>query len=145
MAACTSTESTEDARMPAVSDLDTPAVTIHLDIMERNIAKVQRHLAAQGLRNRPHIKTHKIPALGKLQMAGGAVGITCQKIGEVEGFAAAGVADDVLLRNRPHIKTHKIPALGKLQMAGGAVGITCQKIGEVEVFAAAGVADDVLL
>ncbi len=50
-----------------------------------------------GLANRPHIKTHKIPALGKLQMQAGAVGITCQKLGEVEVFADAGVADDVLL------------------------------------------------
>src|ERR1043166_8631034 len=115
MAACTSTESTEDARMPAVSDLDTPAVTIHLDIMERNIAKVQRHLQAQGLRNRPHIKTHKIPALGKLQMAGGAVGITCQKIGEVEVFADAGVADDVLLTFNilGEAKTDRLMAVAK--------------------------------
>jgi D-serine deaminase-like pyridoxal phosphate-dependent protein len=83
--------------MQEVRDLDTPAVTVHLDIMERNIARVQDHLARHGLANRPHIKTHKIPALGKLQMAAGAVGITCQKIGEVEIFADAGVADDVLL------------------------------------------------
>ncbi len=47
--------------------------------------------------NRPHIKTHKIPAIGKQQMAAGAMGITCQKLGEVEVFADAGVADDVLL------------------------------------------------
>src|SRR5207248_2467995 len=47
--------------------------------------------------NRPHIKTHKVPALGTLQMRAGAVGITCQKLGEVEVFTDAGVADDVLL------------------------------------------------
>lgn len=83
--------------MTSIDSLDTPAVTVHLDIMERNIARVQAHLAMHGFANRPHIKTHKIPALGKLQMAGGAVGITCQKIGEVEVFTEAGVADDVLL------------------------------------------------
>jgi D-serine deaminase-like pyridoxal phosphate-dependent protein len=78
-------------------DLDTPAVTVRLDIMEANIRRVQALLDRHGIANRPHIKTHKIPALGKLQMQAGAVGITCQKLGEVEVFTDAGVADDVLL------------------------------------------------
>ena len=80
-----------------VGDLDTPAVTIDLDVMEANIRRVQALLDRHGLGNRPHIKTHKIPAIGTLQMAAGAMGITCQKLGEVEVFADAGVADDVLL------------------------------------------------
>jgi len=83
--------------MTLVKDLDTPAVTIHVGIMEENIRRVQAELTRQGVANRPHIKTHKIPALGKLQMQAGAVGITCQKLGEVEVFTDAGVADDVLL------------------------------------------------
>src|SRR4026208_403728 len=83
--------------MKVVTELDTPVVTVHLDIMEDNIRRVQAHLARHGIGNRPHIKTHKIPAIGKLQMAAGAMGITCQKLGEVEVFADAGVADDVLL------------------------------------------------
>ena len=60
-------------------------------------ARAQDTLASHGLANRPHIKTHKIPALAKLQMDAGAVGITCQKLGEVEVMADAGVADDILL------------------------------------------------
>ncbi len=83
--------------MTRVDDLDTPSVTVRLDIMEANIRRVQALLDRHGVANRPHIKTHKIPALGKLQMAAGAVGITCQKLGEVEVFTDAGVADDVLL------------------------------------------------
>ena len=83
--------------MTSVADLDTPAVTVHLDVMDANIRRVHEHLARHGIANRPHIKTHKIPAIGKLQMQAGAVGITCQKLGEVEVFAEAGVADDVLL------------------------------------------------
>jgi D-serine deaminase-like pyridoxal phosphate-dependent protein len=83
--------------MMAVIELDTPAVTVNLDVMEDNIRRVQAHLARHGIANRPHIKTHKIPALGKMQMQAGAVGITCQKLGEVEVFTDAGVADDVLL------------------------------------------------
>ena len=83
--------------MTRADDLDTPAVTVRLDIMEANIRRVQVLLDRHGVANRPHIKTHKIPALGKLQMAAGAIGITCQKLGEVEVFTDAGVADDVLL------------------------------------------------
>jgi D-serine deaminase-like pyridoxal phosphate-dependent protein len=77
--------------------LDTPAVTILLDRMEANIARAQALVSAQGIGNRPHIKTHKIPAIAKLQMAAGAIGITCQKLGEVEVFTDAGVADDILV------------------------------------------------
>src|SRR2546422_8898080 len=83
--------------MTALSDLDTPAVTVDLTIMEDNIRRVQAHLARHGIGNRPHIKTHKIPAIGKLQMQAGAMGITCPKIGGGEGFVGAGGGDDLLL------------------------------------------------
>ncbi len=95
--------------------LDTPAVTVHLDVMEDNIRRVQAHLARHGIANRPHIKTHKIPAIGALQMAAGAVGITCQKLGEVEVFADAGVAQDVLLTYNVigAAKTERLVALAR--------------------------------
>jgi len=101
--------------MRAVADLDTPAVTIDVDIMDANIHRVQDHLARLGVANRPHVKTHKIPALGRRQMAAGAVGITCQKLGEVEVFADAGVADDVLLTYNilGTAKTDRLMALAK--------------------------------
>jgi D-serine deaminase-like pyridoxal phosphate-dependent protein len=83
--------------MTNVADLDTPVVTVDLDIMRDNIRRVQAHLSRHGIGNRPHIKTHKIPAIGRMQMEAGALGITCQKLGEVEVFVDAGVADDVLL------------------------------------------------
>jgi len=83
--------------MTSVADLDTPAVTVDLDIMRDNIRRVQAHLVRHGIGNRPHIKTHKIPAIGRMQMEAGAIGITCQKLGEVEVFVDAGVTDDVLL------------------------------------------------
>src|SRR5437879_2056843 len=53
-----------------VSELDTPAVVIDLDIVEANIKRAQDILAGHGLNNRPHIKTHKIPALAKKQFEG---------------------------------------------------------------------------
>jgi D-serine deaminase-like pyridoxal phosphate-dependent protein len=83
--------------MTLVTELDTPAVTVDLDIVEANIRRAQNLLEDHGVGNRPHIKTHKIPALAKMQMEAGAIGITCQKLGEVEVFADAGAADDVLL------------------------------------------------
>lgn len=83
--------------MTRVEDLDTPAVVIFLDRLAANIDRVQRLVAAQGLANRPHIKTHKIPAIAQMQMAAGAKGLTCQKLGEAEVFIAAGICDDYLL------------------------------------------------
>lgn len=101
--------------MTHVSELDTPAVVIDLDIVERNIRRAQEILDRHGLANRPHIKTHKIPALARMQMAAGAVGITCQKLGEAEIFADAGVADDILLTYNVlgAAKTERLAALIK--------------------------------
>ena len=101
--------------MTTITDLETPAVTVHLDMMEDNIRRVQAHLDRHRIANRPHIKTHKIPAIGKMQMAAGAVGITCQKLGEVEVFADAGVADDVLLTYNilGPAKTERLMALAR--------------------------------
>ena len=79
------------------ADLDTPAVTILLDRLENNIARVQRMVSDAGRANRPHIKTHKIPAIGRMQIEAGAVGLTCQKLGEAEIFIDAGVTDDLLI------------------------------------------------
>ena len=83
--------------MTRLEDIDTPAVVIYLDRMEKNITRVQGMISSHGLLNRPHIKTHKIPAIGKLQMKAGATGLTCQKLGEAEVFIDAGVCDDLLL------------------------------------------------
>src|SRR6185295_16357239 len=101
--------------MTAITDLETPAVTVHLDVMEDNIRCVQAHLDRHRIANRSHIKTHKIPAIGKMQMAAGAVGITCQRLGEVEVFVDAGVADDVLLTYNilGPAKTERLMALAR--------------------------------
>ncbi len=79
-------------------ELETPAVVIDLTVALRNIARAQAHLAAQGLAVRPHIKTHKLARLAEAQIAAGAVGITCQKIGEVEALLdeAPSIADVLL-------------------------------------------------
>ena len=77
-------------------EFGTPAVVIDLDRVERNIARVQAACNAAGVANRPHIKTHKIPDIAKMQRDAGAAGITCQKIGEAEVMSEAGL-DDILI------------------------------------------------
>lgn len=74
----------------------TPCAVIDMDKVERNIARIQAACEAAGVANRPHIKTHKSPMLAKLQIAAGAKGITCQKLGEAEVMAEAGI-DDILI------------------------------------------------
>jgi D-serine deaminase-like pyridoxal phosphate-dependent protein len=74
----------------------TPCAVIDMDRVERNIARVQVTCDTAGVANRPHIKTHKSPLLAQMQVAAGAKGITCQKIGEAEVMAEAGI-DDILI------------------------------------------------
>ena len=81
-----------NAQQP-VTDIDTPVPIIDLDIVERNLARMQAYADGHGLALRPHIKTHKLPVFAKAQMALGAVGITCQKLGEAEVMADAGLSD----------------------------------------------------
>jgi D-serine deaminase-like pyridoxal phosphate-dependent protein len=77
-------------------EFGSPAVVIDLDRVERNIARVQAACEAAGVANRPHIKTHKSPEIARMQREAGASGITCQKIGEAEVMAEAGL-DDILI------------------------------------------------
>ena len=77
-------------------DYGTPCAVIDMDRVERNIARIQKACDGAGIANRPHIKTHKSPVLAKLQLAAGAHGITCQKLGEAEIMAASGI-DDILI------------------------------------------------
>ena len=69
--------------------LDTPAVLVDLDIVRRNIDRFQTFADQIGMAVRPHIKTHKLPQIALMQLAAGAVGITCQKISEAEAMVAA--------------------------------------------------------
>jgi D-serine deaminase-like pyridoxal phosphate-dependent protein len=79
-----------------VIDVDTPAAVLELSRLERNLARWQEHCDGLGLANRPHVKTHKSVEIAHRQLALGARGITCQKLGEAETMIDAG-ADDVLI------------------------------------------------
>jgi D-serine deaminase-like pyridoxal phosphate-dependent protein len=73
-----------------LDDLETPVPLIDVDCVGRNLRAMQAYADAAGLALRPHIKTHKLPRFARQQMRLGAVGITCQKIGEAEVMADAG-------------------------------------------------------
>ncbi|MEM1306428.1 MAG: alanine racemase [Pseudomonadota bacterium] len=77
----------------------TPCMVIDLDRVDRNIARMQAVCDAAGVALRPHIKTHKIPALAKAQIAAGARGITCQKLGEAEVMVDAGIENILISYN----------------------------------------------
>lgn len=77
----------------------TPCPVVDLDIVEANIARAQAICDKAGVANRPHIKTHKSPILAKMQIEAGAIGITCQKLGEAKVMADAGIADILIATN----------------------------------------------
>jgi D-serine deaminase-like pyridoxal phosphate-dependent protein len=69
-------------------EIQTPAVLVDIDVAKRNIARFQTYADGHGLKVRPHIKTHKLPAIAEMQLDAGAVGITCQKVSEAEAMVA---------------------------------------------------------
>jgi D-serine deaminase-like pyridoxal phosphate-dependent protein len=80
-----------------VDELDTPVLTVDLDALEANLDRYQRYFDEHGIGLRPHIKTHKTLAIAHRQMAKGAIGLTCQKIGEAEVMAGGGITSDLLI------------------------------------------------
>ncbi len=63
------------------TEVDTPALVVSEAIMRRNIAGMAAFAASVGVSLRPHIKTHKTPRIARLQLAAGAIGLACAKIG----------------------------------------------------------------
>lgn len=82
----------------ALTAVDTPALVLDLDAFEENLVLMQRLTATAGIALRPHGKAHRCSAIAKAQIAGGAVGICCQTVGEAEQFVDAGI-EDVFVSN----------------------------------------------
>jgi D-serine deaminase-like pyridoxal phosphate-dependent protein len=82
----------------AVAAIDTPALVIDLDALERNLAAMSGFARDRGVRLRPHAKMHKCAAIARLQIDAGAVGVCVQKTSEAEALAAAGI-DDIYISN----------------------------------------------
>ena len=74
-------------------NIDTPALLIDREIMLDNLRWMQEKADRWGVKLRPHTKTHKMPALAKLQLQTGAAGITVAKVGEAEVMADHGITD----------------------------------------------------
>src|SRR5208282_1969858 len=90
-------------------DIDTPALLVDLDTMERNLRRVADYTRAHGLRLRPHTKTHKSPRIGLRQLELGAAGLTVAKVGEAEVMLDAAPSD--LLVAYPVIGRSKLTRL----------------------------------
>ena len=78
--------------------IDTPALVLDVDILERNIARMAEYLRGRRAKLRPHVKVHKSPVLAKKQIAAGAIGVTVAKVSEAEVMAQSGVGD-ILIAN----------------------------------------------
>jgi D-serine deaminase-like pyridoxal phosphate-dependent protein len=132
-----------------IDDVDTPALIVDLERMASNIEAMARLGRDGDLALRPHMKSHKIPELAVLQMEAGAVGITCQKLGEAEVMAAAGLRDITIaypiigerkvrrlvdLAHRVRITTlvDSIEGAQPLSEAAAADGITLDTLVEVD-------------
>ncbi len=95
--------------------VDTPALLLDLDAFERNLQRLSSAIAGTSVRLRPHAKTHKCSIIALRQMAYGAVGVCCQKVGEAEAMVYGGVSN-VLISNEivgaPKLK--RLAALAQL-------------------------------
>ena len=95
-----------------LDQVDTPALLIDLNALERNMKLMQDRMDRVGVRLRPHAKTHKCAPIAHRQIALGAVGICCQKVSEAEALALAGVTD-VMVTNQV-VGTTKVERLAAL-------------------------------
>jgi D-serine deaminase-like pyridoxal phosphate-dependent protein len=82
-----------------LSEIDTPALLLRRPALERNIAKMAERFRDAPVRLRPHFKSNKCLHIARLQLAAGAVGITCAKLGEAEALIDGGVTD-ILIANQ---------------------------------------------
>ena len=79
------------------AEADTPLLVVSEEILHRNIAEMASFARSVGVGLRPHIKTHKTPQIARLQIAAGAIGITCAKVGEAEVMIDEAGVQDVLI------------------------------------------------
>lgn len=97
------------------TDLDTPCLILDLDVLERNLQKMQDIVTQSGKNIRPHVKTHKCSTLAQRQIDTGALGVCAAKLSEAEGLVKAGI-NDVLITG-PVITAQKVARLVDLVAA----------------------------
>ena len=111
----------------------TPALVVDAGALDHNLTEMAA--ALPGLRLRPHIKAHKTTALAARQVAQGHTGLTCATIREMEGLAAAGLGDDLLLANEVADATR----LGALAETGARVTLAIDSEATIAAAVAGGV------
>jgi D-serine deaminase-like pyridoxal phosphate-dependent protein len=116
-----------------LEQLQTPALLIDSALLDRNLATMAAALPGPLLR--PHVKAHKCTELARRQHGIGHVGFTCATIREMEGMAAAGLGDDLLLANEVLDATR----LGRLVEAGARVTVAVDSPATIEAAAAGGI------
>jgi D-serine deaminase-like pyridoxal phosphate-dependent protein len=104
-----------------VTDLDTPALLVDLDILESNIARMAGTFREHGVGWRPHTKAIKIPAIAYKLLAAGAHGVTVAKLSEAEIMAAAGIQD--ILITGPVVGAPKAARLANLSKQARPIGV----------------------
>jgi 3-hydroxy-D-aspartate aldolase len=97
-----------------IGDVDTPALLLDFDKLERNLDKMAALARERGVALRPHSKTHKTPVIARLQVDRGAVGICCAKLGEAEVMVDDEI-DDILITTEivGRTKIERLVALAK--------------------------------
>jgi len=121
------------------ADIDTPALVVDLDAMERNLAAMAAFAAQHRVRLRPHAKMHKSATLARLQMAHGAVGVCVQKTSEAEALAALGV-NNIYISNEvvSPFKLKRVVALAReLDALGGQLAIAVDSLQGLQALAKA--------
>jgi D-serine deaminase-like pyridoxal phosphate-dependent protein len=128
-------------------EIPTPALLLDLDRFERNLARMAAHVRAVGKAIRPHAKTHRCPEIARRQIASGALGVACAKLGEVEVMASAGIRG--LLCTTPVVPEAKIQRFVQLVREAPDTMVVVDNAENVTALdraaAAAGVAIDVLV
>ncbi|WP_411353146.1 3-hydroxy-D-aspartate aldolase BhcC (plasmid) [Leisingera aquaemixtae] len=118
------------------ADIQTPALVLDLDALERNIKKMGDYAKAHGMRHRVHGKMHKSVDVAKLQEElGGAVGVCCQKVSEAEVFARGGIKD-ILVSNQVR-DLQKIDRLARLPKLGARTIVCVDDVDNVADLSAA--------
>lgn len=117
--------------------LNTPVLVIERDALQRNIETMAAFARNGGMALRPHAKTHKSVEIAKLQIAAGAVGVCCAKMGEAEALAAGGV-DNILITS-PVVTPQAIERLVALNNKIAALGVVADNAVNVDALAAAAV------
>lgn len=117
------------------SELDTPALLLDLDAVERNIERMVDHVRRHGLSLRPHAKTHKSVEIARRQIAAGAAGICCATLGEAEAMVAGGIPG--VLITSPVVRAHKIERLVALNEKADGLMVVADHPDNVDALAGA--------